>query len=245
MSGIEPIEFADSVETVTFHEFRRSDRRYLEDLLFDLWLDNILKNNTKITHGEDFAGLSKVKGLIARDYLLIFLKHASYSVTVVNSAGIPCGYLLGRCTPRSTRSQNSRRSGYQDAIRSLTASLRQYINGIILKTNRYGRIYLEHRRDTLRALSRLEISVPAGCEGELILFAVREDLRGKGIGSRLIADFEDYMRGNGCGRYYLCADDYCNTGYYEKHGFMRVASTGVDYKDGRKGMRFHLYVRDL
>lgn len=242
MSGIEPIEFADSVETVTFREFRRSDLRYLEDLLFDLWLDNILKNNTEITHGEDFAGLSKVKGLIARDYLLIFLKHASYSVTAVNSAGIPCGYLLGRCTPRSQRSSGS---GYRGAIRSITTALRQCLNVIPLKTNRYGRIYLEHRRDTLRALSRLERSVPAGCEGELILFAVREDLRGKGIGSRLIADFQDYLRRNGCGGYYLCADDYCNTGYYEKHGFMRVASTGVDYKDGRKGMRFHLYVRDL
>ena len=242
MSGIEPIEFTDSVETVTFREFRRSDLRYLEDLLFDLWLDNILKNNIEITHGEDFAGLSKVKGLIARDYLLIFLKHASYSVTAVNSAGIPCGYLLGRCTQRSKRSSGS---GYRDATRSLTASLRQYINGIVLKTNRYGRIYLEHRRDTLRALSRLERSVPAGCEGELILFAVRVDLRGNGIGSRLIADFEDYLRRNGCGGYYLCADDYCNTGYYEKHGYMRVASTGVDYKDGREGMRFHLYVRDL
>ena len=242
MSGIEPIEFTDSVESVTFREFRRSDLRYLEDLLFDLWLDNILKNNTKITHDEDFAELSKVKGLIARDYLLIFLKHASYSVTAVNSAGIPCGYLLGRCTPRS---QNSQRSGYRDATRNLTASLRQCLNVIPLKTNRYGRIYLEHRRDPLRALSRLERSVPAGCEGELILFAVREDLRGKGIGSRLIADFQDYLRRNGCGRYYLCADDYCNTGYYEKHGCMRVASTGVDYKDGRKGMRFHLYVRDL
>lgn len=242
MSGIEPIEFADSVETVTFREFRRSDRRYLEDLLFDLWLDNILKNNTEITHGEDFAGLSKVKGLIARDYLLIFLKHASYSVTAVNSAGIPCGYLLGRCTPRSQRSSGS---GYRGAIRSITTALRQCLNVIPLKTNRYGRIYLEHRRDTLRALSRLERSVPAGCEGELILFAVRVDLRGKGIGSRLIADFQDYLRGNGCGGYYLCADDYCNTGYYEKHGYMRVASTGVDYKDGREGMRFHLYVRDL
>ncbi len=242
MSGIEPIEFADSVETVTFREFRRSDRRYLEDLLFDLWLDNILKNNTEITHGEDFAGLSKVKGLIARDYLLIFLKHASYSVTAVNPSGIPCGYLLGRCTPRSQRSSGS---GYRGAIRSITTALRQCLNVIPLKTNRYGRIYQEHRRDTLRALSRLERSVPAGCEGELILFAVREDLRGKGIGSRLIADFQDYLRRNGCGGYYLCADDYCNTGYYEKHGYMRVASTGVDYKDGREGMRFHLYVRDL
>jgi GNAT superfamily N-acetyltransferase len=242
LSGIEPIEFADSVETVTFREFRRSDLRYLEDLLFDLWLDNILKNNTEITHGEDFAGLSKVKGLIARDYLLIFLKHASYSVTAVNSAGIPCGYLLGRCIPRSQRSSGS---GYRGAIRSITTALRQCLNVIPLKTNRYGRIYLEHRRDTLRALSRLERSVPAGCEGELILFAVSEDLRGKGIGSRLIADFQDYLRRNGCGGYYLCADDYCNTGYYEKHGYMRVASTGVDYKDGRKGMRFHLYVRDL
>ncbi len=235
-------EKINGVKTVTFREFRRSDLRYLEDLLFDLWLENILKNNTEITHGEDFAGLSKVKGLIARDYLQIFLKHASYSVTAVNSAGIPCGYLLGRCTPRSQRSSGS---GYRGATRSITTALRQCLNVIPLKTNRYGRIYLEHRRDTLRALSTLERSVPADCEGELILFAVREDLRGKGIGSRLIADFQDYLRRNGCGGYYLCADDYCNTGYYEKHGYMRVASTGVDYKDGRKGMRFHLYVRDL
>ncbi|MBQ3718563.1 MAG: GNAT family N-acetyltransferase [Methanomicrobium sp.] len=242
MDSVNSLESAVSVETVTFREFRRSDRRYLEDLLYDLWLDNILKNNTKITHGEDFAGLSKVKGLIARDYLLIFLKHSSYSVTAVNPSGIPCGYLLGRCTPRS---RGSPRSGYCDAIRCLSASLRQYYDGVILRTTKYGRIYLEHRRDTQRALSTLERSVPAECEGELILFAVRSDIRGKGIGSRLIADFQDYLRRNGCGGYYLCADDYCNTGYYEKHGYMRVASTDVDYKDGRKGMKFHLYVRDL
>jgi len=238
----ESAESVNSVEAVTFREFRRSDRRYLEDLLYDLWLDNILKNNTEITHGEDFAGLSKVKGLVARDYLLIFLKHSSYSVTAMDSSGIPCGYLLGRCTPRSHRSLRSR---YRDAILSLSASLRQYIDGVLLRTSKYGRIYLEHRRDTQRALSTLERSVPADCEGELILFAVSGDLRGKGIGSQLIAYFQDYLRRNGCGRYYLCADDYCNTGYYEKHGYMRVASTDVDYKDGRKGMRFHLYVRDL
>ncbi len=238
----ESAESVNSVETVTLREFRRSDRKNLEDLLYDLWLDNILKNNTKITHGEDFSGLSKVKEHIARDYLLIFLKHSSYSVTAMDSSGIPCGYLLGRCNPRS---QRSLKSGYHDAIRSLAASLRQYLDGIILKTNKYGRIYLEHRRDTQLALSTLERSVPADCEGELILFAVSGNLRGKGIGSQLIAYFQDYLRRNGCGRYYLCADDYCNTGYYEKHGYMRAASTDVDYKDGRKGMKFHLYVRDL
>ena len=248
MAGIESVESAVStlsaesaispvaLESVTFREFHGSDMKYLEDLLYELWLDNILKNNTRVTHGKNFAGLSKVKGLISRDYLLSYLNHSTYAVTAVLPSGIPCGYLLGSC---SICGKN------RPTVRSVSISLRQHITDIILKTTKYGRIYLEHREDTQRAFSILSRSVPKDCGGEVILFAVRGDVGGIGIGSRLMNDFKEYLRSNGCGRYFLCADDYCNKDYYEKHGYKRISSTDVDYKDGRKGKQFHLYVRDL
>ncbi len=228
----------ECAESVTFREFRRGDMKYLADLLYRLWLDKILRNNNQITHDGNFAGLSKVKGLIAREYLLSFLKDSTYSVTAVLPSGIPCGYLFGLCASDSRRKNNR-------AFRRFLISLRQFTDCVLLSTSKYGRIYLEHMKEVDRAFKALSRAIPADCDGELLLFIVRGDLGGKGIGSRLLADFKDYLQMNGCRRYFLHADDDCNTGYYDKHGYTRVSSTDVDYKDGRSGMQFHLYLRDM
>lgn len=60
-------------------------------------------------------------------------------------------------------------------------------------------------------------------DNELILFINDPSVRGQGVGATMLRRFEDYLRANDARDYYLFTDTTCTYGYYERHGFERVA----------------------
>ena len=60
-------------------------------------------------------------------------------------------------------------------------------------------------------------------DNELILFINDPSVRGQGVGATMLLRFEDYLRAQGARDYYLFTDTTCTYGYYERHGFTRVA----------------------
>lgn len=81
---------------------------------------------------------------------------------------------------------------------------------------------------------------------ELLLFLVSPDFRGHGVGSALVKRFEDHLAMRGSHSYYLLTDESCTYGYYDRHGFERIARVDADDPDkpGEKIASFY-YRRDL
>lgn len=62
------------------------------------------------------------------------------------------------------------------------------------------------------------------CQAELRLFMVSESARGKRVGTQLLNAAQESMKNSGAKLYYLYTDSTCDFGYYDAHGFERVAS---------------------
>ena len=60
-------------------------------------------------------------------------------------------------------------------------------------------------------------------DNELVLFINDPSVRGQGVGATMLLRFEDFLRSRGAREYYLFTDTTCSYGYYERHGFTRVA----------------------
>ncbi|MEG0692533.1 MAG: GNAT family N-acetyltransferase [Oscillospiraceae bacterium] len=82
--------------------------------------------------------------------------------------------------------------------------------------------------------------------GVLTLFAVREDVRGLGIGKGLLSRLLNYYKENQSDRIYLYTDDTCNYGFYEHMGFRRLKEKLVEVirKNGTAELKVYLYTLD-
>lgn len=65
----------------------------------------------------------------------------------------------------------------------------------------------------------------SGCDErfELVLFAVGPETRGHGVGTKLLAAAQDYLRAQGAKQAFLFTDTDCTWEYYERRGMRRAA----------------------
>lgn len=87
-----------------------------------------------------------------------------------------------------------------------------------------------------RVHDKMHSETPQDLTYELVLFAVSEVARGKGVGSTLLKSAVDYLKGEGATSAFLYTDTTCNWQYYEKRGMDRIAeykSTDEELKEGR------------
>ena len=84
-------------------------------------------------------------------------------------------------------------------------------------------------------------------DGELVLFATARQVRGKGIGKKLLFEFNNFLRESGAKFIYLMSDSFCNYGFYDHLGYRRIATqkgiTGAE-QDGRPS-EFYLYTYEV
>ena len=59
---------------------------------------------------------------------------------------------------------------------------------------------------------------------ELVLFAVSQEARGRGVGSTLLGRAVDYLKSQGASSMFLYTDSTCNWQYYENRGMERAAT---------------------
>lgn len=71
-------------------------------------------------------------------------------------------------------------------------------------------------------------------DGILTLFAVREDMRSKGIGTTLLDLLEDYYRKTDVTRTFCYTDSTCNLDFYKNHGFLVAEDAEITLR--RDGM---------
>lgn len=95
--------------------------------------------------------------------------------------------------------------------------------------------------DAAKAALSLEVGIPVIHErlhadagermpenNELLLFIVSPDARGLGVGTTLLKRFEAHLKARGARSYYLMTDESCSYGYYDRHGFQRIATYRLD-----------------
>lgn len=79
-------------------------------------------------------------------------------------------------------------------------------------------------------------------DGVLTLFAVKEDVRGRGEGKALLSKLSTYYSEHNTNRIYLYTDHTCNYGFYEHMGFQRLKEKRVNVLRENKESKLDVYL---
>lgn len=83
---------------------------------------------------------------------------------------------------------------------------------------------------------------PYDYDGEVTLFILSPEARGKGLGSKLFDAVVNYLDSQNCQNFYLYSDDACNFGFYDHRGLCQRQA--IDVKPGQdQGFKYYLYDR--
>lgn len=77
-------------------------------------------------------------------------------------------------------------------------------------------------------------------DGVLTLFAVNENCRGLGVGTKLLSRLSEYLKSQNAKRIYLYTDTTCNYGYYEHKGFERLEEQTLAMTKDRKPFQMNI-----
>lgn len=102
------------------------------------------------------------------------------------------------------------------------------------KISQYSEVY--------KAYNNLIYGMKNDFDGVLTLFAVREDLRGLGVGKEMLLQLNDYYLVHNTNRIYLYTDDICNYGFYEHMGFCRLKEKQITILKENKEIRLNVYL---
>lgn len=80
---------------------------------------------------------------------------------------------------------------------------------------------------------------------ELKLFVVSSQHRGKGVGKRMLVEFQSTCISRGVKDYYLFTDSYCDVDYYLKRSFCLQEKTTIKFKDEASASTFYLFSRHI
>lgn len=78
----------------------------------------------------------------------------------------------------------------------------------------------------------LEECKDKGYDSEVVYFIASGKMRGKGIGTKLIDSYLEYLKSKGKKRVFLYTDDFSKYQYYEKKGFVRDAAKTIFIDNG-------------
>lgn len=160
-------------------------------------------------------------------YLCGYLMEADYAVTARSADGIE-GFLFG-C--------DSRRNG-----KALYAFLKAY-NRLFLPLSRGGRGYIHCKKLIDEADESLMRAAPPA-ESELLLFVVRRESRGKGIGRQMLAEFRKWLQERGVKRMHLFTDNWSDVDYYRSRGYEQLDVRYIEFFPGDDS-EFYLFAIDV
>ena len=207
------------MDMIQFRPVCKDDFADIRQILCEIW------------HFDRYTADPKVLDAMLNAFLQGYLLHQNYSNIAIQD-GTVVGFLLGKCEtlPRA-----------KHRIRYLFSLLK---NILVLSFTRDGRSAFRIQRK-LTVLGETLLKGRRGeFDGELVLFATDPSVRGAGIGKKLLADFNAYLKANGAKNACLLTDSFCNFGFYEYLGYARASQvsgyTGAE-PDGGGPTEFYLY----
>jgi len=195
---------------VTYRPLRGADREALADIVCRTW---------------EFGrceGLQTARRL-SRSYLAECLSGKTYAL-VAETAGHPCGVIVGRTIPVRVTVRERFRYRWSRALLQMTAE---------------GRAALDYLEAFDRADRELLVASPNCYQAELSLFIVDAAERGRRIGGRLYEGFTAYMSAAGLSRFFLFTDTDCSFAFYDRHGLVRRGVRNLEIQLG-EGQVEHL-----
>lgn len=79
-------------------------------------------------------------------------------------------------------------------------------------------------------------------DGVLTLFAVNENCRGLGVGTKLFSGLSEYLKSKNTKRIYLYTDTTCNYGFYEHKGFERLEEQTLEMTKDSKSFQMNVFL---
>lgn len=178
---------------IVLREYQRQDFKTLADIVRKTW------------HYDKFC-TPKTAERLAGVFLSSCLTNYTFSrVAVVEER--PVGVIL-------VKSEKEHRCTFSDRLRQICAVA-------ALFSSREGRTVSKIFKNVNGIDRDLLKSCCREYQGEIALFAVDGDFRGKGIGKILFRSAQDYMKARNIQEFYLFTDTSCNYGFYEHQGMIR------------------------
>ncbi len=178
---------------IVLREYQRQDFKALTDIVRKTWrYDEFCTPET----ADRLAGV----------FLSSCLTNYTFSrVAVVE--GRPVGVILAK-------SEKEHRCTFSDRLRQICAVA-------ALFSSREGRTVSK----IFKSVNGIDRNLLKDCgreyQGEIALFAIDGNFRGKGIGKTLFRSALDYMTAQNIQEFYLFTDTSCNYGFYEHQGMTR------------------------
>jgi len=148
-------------------------------------------------------------------YLCTYLMETDYAVTAVNGSET-VGFLLG-C--------DKNRCG-----KWIYRVLRSY-HRLFLPLFRGSRAYIRCKKLIEDADASMRKAAPTP-ESELMLFVVRSDMRGSGIGRMMLVEFRNYLVDKNIRNMQLFTDDYCDVDYYRRRSYEQLGIKHIEFAPG-------------
>jgi GNAT superfamily N-acetyltransferase len=91
----------------------------------------------------------------------------------------------------------------------------------------------------------LTMCAECGFDSELLMYILRPELKGRGIGRRLLTGFLDHLRERGCSRMFLFTDWFSDAHAFMHMGYVQTAFAMVEQGPGNRSYPFYIFSREL
>lgn len=204
-----------------FRKIKKSDYDEIKRLILDTW---------KIE--DDFTN-EKAVDLYMDAFLYDYLAWSNYKIVVMDGNKI-AGFLLGR---------SDKKSYYGKILKYKPVAMFAKFRLFVQPSGRDG---LRILRITDRVNRKLMKHHTKDYEGELCLFSVSKEYKGKGYGTQMLERFHEFLKKTGATNYFLYTDTDCNVGFYERFGYELISLDTVEFfSDNEETAKYYMYSKKL
>ena len=205
-------------DKIKLRELKEQDLPEIKGLLYETWIE------------PDFGDNEKVADKMSMIFLYELLIRHTYSKVAVYEEKV-IGVILGR-------SDNTYKLRY-----NLKYLLKTIFHASSLFLTKDGRKAIKEGNKEGEADKQLYDKVKDHTNGELVLFAMDKNMKGMGIGKKLLNDFYSYMKKENVDTFYLFTDSKCDYSFYDYNGFEKKDEKEVVFNNQRE--RYFVYTKNV
>lgn len=202
-------------DNIIFREYRKEDREYIEDMIRKTW------------NYDKFCS-PKVAKKMAKTYFINCFANQTYTkvATIENKV---VGIIMGKQVKKFKC--------------PIWLRIKQIISNISIYLSKEGRSAIKIFGNVTKIDDILLKETNKNYDGEVALFVMDSDYRGKGIGGKLFKYLLDYMKEIKANEIFLFTDTSCNYKFYEHKGMNRRGEKKHTYNIAgqQADMTFFLY----
>lgn len=203
---------------IQFRELKKEDFPQVKELLYQTWI--------KKDYGDD----KKIADKMSIIFMYELLVRHSFSKVAIHEHRI-VGIILGRINKDFNLKEN------------LNYLTKMFFNSLSLILTNNGRKAIKEGIQVNKVNNKLLDKVKDNTDGELVLFAINKQTKGKGIGKKLLGYFYKYMEKEKANNFYLFTDTSCDYEFYDYNGFTREEEEKIYFK--KEVETYYIYTKNI